>query len=339
MSNRRTLRPKNKEAKVQIKKLVIGVLMVTLLISFFSMGPGVAAEKPVIAYVPKGTAASYWKVVHAGTKAGAGPDYEVVMIGPPHETRVEGQIDIVQDMIRKKVAGILLIATDTEALIGPTKDALAAGIPLITLDSGVNSDDPLTYIATDNVKASSLAAYKLAELMGYQGKALFVNFFAGSATAAQRAEGFLKTIAEFPDIELIGPKYSGQSVEGAMNVVADVLKAHPDLGGIFGAEEKTAVGCARQVELEDLAIPVVGFDANETEQDFLKKGVMDSLVVQQPWVMGFQAAKTLVGIIEGRIDPKELPEYQETPVVVATQQNMNLPAVKKALLQNLGIVE
>jgi len=317
---------------------LLSIVVVGLLVCFTGL-LALGEDKPVIVYIPKGVSASYWAVVHKGCIAGAGPNYEVQMIGPPHETNVEEQIDIVNDMIQKGVAGILLIATDQEALVSSCEAAKEAGVPLITLDSGVNSDAPLTYIATDNIKASSLAAYKLAELVGYMGKVLFVNFYAGSATASLRAEGFLNTIAEFPDIELIGPLYSGQTVEGAMDVVADVLAANPDLAGVFGAEAKTAEGCARQVQLEGADVRVVGFDAPQGLQDLLDEGIVDALVAQQPYGMGFLAAKTLVEVIEGRVDPDELPSFTETSALVVTNQNKELPKVRQTLLSNLGIVE
>jgi len=311
---------------VSILTIVLGICIV---FSGFAY-TATAGEKLLIVYIPKDTNSPYWLIVKSGADAAAEKyGAKVEMLGPSVPTDIATQVNIVNDQITRGVSAILLTAGDAKALAPVTERAKEEGIPLITVDSGVESDAPLSYIATDNINAAKIAAEKLAELIDYKGEVLLMSFVAGSQTASEREKGFIEGIKQFPNIDLVGIQYSLADASRAMTIMENMLTAYPDLAGVFTGEEKTGAGVARQLELSEKAgtVKMVAFDASEQLIQGLQKGTVDALIVQQPYQMGYQGVEFAMKAINGEIFPK----FVETPVMVVTKDNFNDPEVQKVL--------
>ena len=126
-----------------------------------------------IAVIPKGTTHEFWKSVHAGADRAAreAGNVEIYWKGPLHENDAEGQINVVQEFITKKVDGIVLAPLDSQALIAPVQDAQQQGIPTVIFDSGLADESVIvSYVATDNYHGGALAARRLAEVLPAQSK-------------------------------------------------------------------------------------------------------------------------------------------------------------------------
>src|SRR6266550_5320001 len=123
------------------------------------------SKKKVIAVVPKGTSHIFWQSVQAGAIA-AGRDLgvDVLWNGPSQETEYSRQIQIVDSMVARHVDGLAVAATDRIALAAPIERAAKAGILVTVFDSGVDTDNILSFIATNNYEGGQMAARKLAEL-------------------------------------------------------------------------------------------------------------------------------------------------------------------------------
>ena len=136
------------------------------------------SEKPAkvkykLAVIPKGTTHEFWKSVHAGAAQAAkeAGDVEIFWKGPLQENDGEGQINVVQEFITKKVDGIVLAPLDSQALIAPVKDAKERGIPTVIFDSGLGDESVIiSYVATDNYQGGAFAARRLAEVLGVKAK-------------------------------------------------------------------------------------------------------------------------------------------------------------------------
>jgi ribose transport system substrate-binding protein len=134
-------------------------------------GESPASVKYRIAVIPKGTTHEFWKSVHAGAARAAkeAGNVEVLWKGPLHENDAEGQINVVQEFITKRVDGLVLAPLDSQALVAPVKDAQEQGIPTVIFDSGLADESIIvSYVATDNYHGGALAAQRLAEVLGMQ---------------------------------------------------------------------------------------------------------------------------------------------------------------------------
>ncbi len=299
--------------------------------------PGLKTETPAapssglkIAVVPKGTAHVFWKTVQAGAEAaGKESGCEVLWNGPAEETDVAGQISIIEDFITQKVSAIVMAACDADALVPTVQKARKAGIPVITIDSGISTDDALCFVATDNVKGAALGADKLAELIGKKGKVGLIPFLKGAASSDLREKGFKEAIAKYPGIKIARTLYSQSDASVAQRVTEDMLTAVPDLAGIFGANEPAVVGAANVLKSRNLIgkVKLVGFDASDPEIEALKTGVAQALVVQDPFKMGHEGVMMALKAIKG----EKIPTRLDTGVVVVTKENMDTPDIQKLL--------
>src|SRR5262245_2767765 len=136
------------------------------------------SEKPAnvkyrIAVIPKGTTHEFWKSVHAGATQAAkeAGNVEILWKGPLQENDAEGQINVVQEFVTKKVDGLVLAPLDSQALVASVRDAKQQGIPTVIFDSGLSDESIIvSYVATDNYHGGALAARRLAEVMEVQPK-------------------------------------------------------------------------------------------------------------------------------------------------------------------------
>lgn len=308
------------------------VLIIISLICCVLIGCSGETEKAKtkILVSPKGLVHSFWVTVKAGADS-AGKEFgaEVVWKGPTQETDIAGQIAIIEDYINKGIDAIVLAACDAQGLIPVLEKAQQKGIPVITIDSGVDSDIPFSFIATDNILAAEKAAQKLAELIGARGEVACIPFVPGAATSNWREQGFVEEIKKYPDIELLPIRYSQSEVAIGMAVTEDLLTGHPDLKGIFAANEAGTIGVIQALKTKNKIgqVNVVGFDAASNEVNALQAGEIDALIVQDPFKMGYEGVKAAMMSIKGESVPNRI----DTGVYVVTRENLNQPEIQRLL--------
>lgn len=293
-------------------------------------GCGGGNDAVTIAVVPKGTTQSFWLAVRAGAEdAASEAGAEVMWKGPAKETDVAGQKRIVENFINQNVDAIVMAACNEDALIPTVELADRKGIPVVTIDSGVRSSVPVSFVATDNVLGAREAARVLAELIGGRGKVGMIPFVRGAATSNMREQGFREEIAKYKDIELVSVLYSNSDVMQGMRAAEDMLTANPDLAGIFAANEGGAVGAARALDMRRLGgkVKLVAFDASPAEISALEKGTIQALVVQNPYRMGYEGVKAALAALAG----KEVEPRIDTGVTIVTRKNLDAPEVQKLL--------
>ncbi len=297
-----------------------------------SPAPGAAGEQAgkqlEIAVVPKGTAHVFWLSVKAGAeKAAEEFGAKILWNGPADEREIEQQKRIIEDFIERGIDALVFAACDADALITVAQKAKDEGVVVVTIDSGINNDEiPVSFVATDNVEGGRIAARKLAELIGERGKVGLIPFLKGAESSDQREKGFREEIAKYPNIELCSVLYCQSDTETARKVTEDMLTAHPDLAGIFAANEPGGVGAAAAIEQRGLAgkVKLVAFDASKTEVDALERGTIQALIVQNPFKMGYEGVKAAIDTINGKSVQKRI----DTGVTVVTKENLDKPEIQ-----------
>jgi len=322
----------NKGATVTIIRDSIGriAFFALITITVFTYCSKEKSDRLQILVSPKGLTHNFWLTVKAGADSAAKEfDVDVIWKGSAVETDIAGQISIIEDYVNRQVDAIVMAASDTKALIAPIEAADRAGIPVITIDSGLDSDVPLSFIATDNIYGAQKAADVLAELIGEEGDVACFPFIPGAATSIWREEGFIERLKKYPNINLVAVQYCQSDVATAMAITENVLTAHPDLKGIFAANEACAIGAAQALRSRNVQgkVKLVAFDASPHEIESLKEGVIQALIVQRPFTMGYLGVKFAIDAING----KKLEKRIDTGVTVATTQNFNEPDIQKIL--------
>ena len=268
------------------------------------------SKKRTIAVIPKGTAHLFWVTVRQGAEdAGKEAGVDILWNGPAQETDYGRQLEILDSMINRHVDGIVVAATDKKVLNQSLARAKQMGIPVTVFDSGVDSDDYISFVATNNYEAGQLGARKLAALLGGKGKVAVVMNTPGSASTVERERGFTDAIArEFPGIQIVATQFGMSDRAKAMSVTENMLTAHPDLNGLFASAEPMSVGASQALKSRSLGgkVKFVGFDSSEGLIDDMKAGVIDALVVQDPHKIGYEAVKTIIDKLNGKTPSKRL---------------------------------
>ncbi len=294
-----------------------------------------AGKKYKIALVTKMVDSTYWQTVkkNAEKEAQKLGNVEVTHLGPPTEADIDKQVQIIETCISDKYDGIILAACDKDALVEPVKKAKAAGIPVVMIDSGISEDAYDAFLATNNVDAGASCAKLMAELIGDSGDVAIVNFAAGTQTAVDREKGFTDEIKKnHPKIKIVGVQYCDSDPTKAANQATDFISANPNLKGIWGANDQSAVGVAQAVTEKKLGdkIAVVGFDNSDDIKAGLVSGAIKGTAVQMPSVMGSKGVDLVLDLINGKkIDNKNV----DTGVTMVTTKNYKDAAVSAILNQ------
>jgi ribose transport system substrate-binding protein len=292
-----------------------------------------AAQDKTLAWIPKATNSTFWLAVKRGAeKAGEELGYEILYVGVQEQTNIAGQVNLVNDMVVRKVDGILIAATDAKALAPAVEKAIDSGVPVITLDSGVDSDAPYAYIATDNIGAAKMAAETLAKLIDGKGKVGDIGITAGSQTGREREDGLLEGMKAYPDIEVLPVQYCGCDPAKALNIATDMYTGNQDIAGYFGACDGGGTGAGQLVKQKGLKgkVHVVSFDTSPEELQLFKDGYIDALIVQDPFQMGYRGVYAMDKVLKGE---KVEPRVVEIPAQVVTMENVNDPAIQELLNQ------
>jgi ribose transport system substrate-binding protein len=300
--------------------------------------PGAKTLK--IAVIPKGTTHEFWKSVHAGAaKAEAELEgIEITFRGPEKEDDREQQVALVQNLLTGRYDAIVLAPLDDHALVAPVRQAKAAGVPVVIIDSGLEGtagEDFVSFVATDNKRGGRVAGEHMAELLEGKGRVLMLRYQEGSASTRLREEGFVEAIGEHPGIELIDPgRFAGPTRETALQAAENLLAANPEIDAVYCPNESSTFGMLLALRGRGLAgeVRFVGFDSSEGLVEALRNREIDGLVVQSPIRMGYlgvmAAVDHLRGVsVETRID---------TGASLVTGETMDDPEVKELISPDLS---
>jgi ribose transport system substrate-binding protein len=280
--------------------------------------------------VPKSVGLFYWGTVHAGALAAAKALHvNIVWKGTETETDVSGQVNILQDFITKRVNGIAFAATDAHGLVGTAQSATKAGVPVVNIDSGLSPQRP-PLVATNNIAAAAKAADILAKDIGDSGDVALLPFVPSAATSIQRQQGFEQELKKYPGIKLVAVQYDQSDINTALSEMENILTSHPNLKGVFAANEPGVIGVGHALLERGLVgkVKVVGFDNAPDEVSALASGQISALIVQNPYRIGYLGVSEVLD----QIQHKSVPHSVDTGSTVVTKANMNQPAVHALLV-------
>ncbi|MCG6924180.1 MAG: substrate-binding domain-containing protein [Acidobacteria bacterium] len=297
-----------------------------------------------IAVVPKGTNMTFWRTIHAGAVkaqrdlAERGIAVEILWKGPLREDDREQQIQVVEGFTSQKVDGILLAPLDAKALVRPVEEAKRLGIPTVIFDSGLNSEDLVSFVATDNFKGGEMAADEMGRLLDGRGEVLLLRYQEGSASTTAREEGFLAQLGKaWPDVSVVSSdQHAGPTRDTAKRAAENLLNRFgTDLDGVFVVNETSTRGMLLALQDTQLAgkIRFLGFDGTPAYADAVRAGEMDGFVIQDPFGMAALAVETMVDHLQG----KPVPPRVDTGVLVVNAENLDTDEAQRLLHPPLDV--
>jgi ribose transport system substrate-binding protein len=183
--------------------------------------------------------------------------------------------------------------------------------------------------STDNYQGGVLAAQRMGQILGGQGNVLVVRHIAGSHSTAKRVSGFTDTISNnFPGIKIVDSQSGQDTVEAAMQATEEMLARNPDVQGIFACNITTSVGALQALQKQNRTqVKMIAFDPDKTLLDGLRAGQVDSIVLQNPFKMGYEGVKALALHNNGQSSPRLI----DTGVEVVTSENLTDPKIMRLL--------
>jgi ribose transport system substrate-binding protein len=308
----------------------------TLLVLLLAAGLGGCRRETqrVVGVIPKGANHIFWQTVHAGAiKAAQESGFEIEWNAPAIEIDSSRQIGIVESMVNRRLAGIVLAPVDRTALVAVVERAHREGIPVAIFDSGIDTDKRITYVATDNLEGGRIGARRLGELLGGKGKVGIIGFMPGSASTMDREQGFQDEIkAKFPGIEIVGLQFGMADRAKAMAVTENLLTAHPDLAGLFADNESSLMGAVQALKGRGAKhMNLVGFDASEQLIADMRAGWIDSIVLQDPFKMGYESTRAIALRLNGQTPPAHV----DSGVRLARLEDIDRPEFRELLFPDI----
>lgn len=307
---------------------IIGVIIgIVGLVYCLSKG----SRKPnKIVLISKSTQSEYvfWDTVRMGAELAAREEnIELEYTGPIEEKDIAVQMRILEEKIEEGVDVILLAATDSNKLEGLVKGAREEGITIVSVDSAVEGQTHI--VATNNVEASRVLTRHLVNLIGGQGEVIMLNFVQETSTAKEREEGYDLELDRHPGISKLPTIYTEGTTESAYQEAKELLTKYPNLKGIVSGNQYTTEGVCLAVEELGLAgkVKVVGFDSSTVIIEGLEKGIVNAIIVQKPFNMGYIGVKTAIDLFVN----KKVENYIDTGYKLITPDVLYLTENQKLL--------
>jgi ribose transport system substrate-binding protein len=291
-------------------------------------GSATATKSITVAVMPKFVGVSFYTQTDNGAKCAASRMQGVTVdVTGPSALSIPKQISYFNDLITKQVDGIDFAASDAKALQPLAARAMSKGIKVVNFDSGLSPQGKVPLFATNNTNWGKNAADRLAKFLGSAGGSIgLLHFSPGSQTDTQRTGGFISELKKYPNVKIVATGVDNVSAVTGQSVVANMLTAHSDIKAIYAPDEEGTVGAAQAVQHANKVgqVAVFGWDAGPDTIAVLKQGLVNSLVVQNPFRMGYDSLKATVSAIRtGKYTASE-----DTGAVIVTKANLASPKIQ-----------
>ncbi|MFJ8943263.1 substrate-binding domain-containing protein [Streptomyces sp. NPDC102395] len=228
------------------------------------------------------------------------------------------QANQLQNFTSSGVDSIIVNPVDSDAAGPSVRSAGKADIPVIAVDRGVNKATTDALVASDNVAGGELAAKTVAEKLGGNGKIVILQGQAGTSAARERAEGFAKGLKAFPGIQVLAQQPADFDRTKGLDVMSNLLQAHPDVQGVIAANDEMALGAIKALGAKaGTSVQIVGFDGTPDGLKAVEEGTLYASVAQQPSQLGRIAVDNALKALRG----EKVEQTVKVPVKVVTKQN------------------
>lgn len=290
-------------------------------------------HKKNIAFISKTNYGYHWATVKQGANVAAREfNVDIDFAAPDVEEDVDEQINLVNDVIDNKdkvVDAIVLAASDYNKLVRVIEKAYQRNIPVIIIDSQVNTNKISSNIITDNFEAGKSMGNVLLDICGKKANIVIMSFVKGSINAKQREDGLNSVISKYPDIKIVSKEYCYSDTNLAYNIIKKILLKNNNIDAVIALNDIASEGVALAIDELNLEgkVKVIAFGSTTQELNYLEKGVINSLIIENPFSIGYLGVKFAVDAMEN----KKIPNKYLIETKVIDKNNMYLPENQRML--------
>ncbi len=313
-----------------MKKIVALLLLVSLACGFtFANGNKEKAadkgksDKMVIGYATKSSTSPFWITLNKGAEdAARDMGVELIMLGPPKENDVVGQLAVLEDLINQQVDGLMVAACDSVGVAPAIQQANDEGIAVIAIGDEILGAEVDSFLATNNYNAAAVAAEWMAKELGGKGNVVLLNGMIAQGSGKGRYEGFRDTIEKkYPNIKIVFSKDCAWEDEKALAAFEDAMAANDKIDGVFvgwdGAALAAHTALTEAGRIDETII--CGFDCYPQSLKFMKEGTFEANIAQSPYKMGYDGIVAAVKAAKG----EKLEKVVDTGVLLVTPANVD----------------
>jgi len=295
-----------------MKLLISLISAVSILISFSAFSKTI-----LLSTKGPGSGNPFWASVEQGAKdAAAALGVDLVILSPPQESDVMAQVNQLEDQIAKGVDGIAVAPTDPSAVAPILDDAIAAGIPVVYIDTnGIN--EGVTFIGTNNYNGAKLAADYICGKVPSGSDVAILQGMITQTTGQHRAEGSHKGLTEC-GLNIVAELPANWDTAQGMSVMEDIITGNPNIKAVFASNDNMALGAWEALEGAGMTdVVLVGFDANPDAAASVAAGKMSATVAQFSYNMGYMGVENALKLANG----ESIPDNIDTGTVLVTAEN------------------
>lgn len=315
-------------------RLGMRLAICSLSAGFLLLTSGCSRSHPhTVAVFPETTAQELWEAEHAGVASAAlHTNWEIYWNGPGRKDDVARQIELVEAAIKRRDGGIILSPDHALALNTLVRRAVAQGIPTVIMGShlSVPSNPKLAYILNDDEETGRLAADRAGEILHGAGNVALIASEPGIAATVLRTTAFTHTILErYPSIHIVNElqdsRASDQSILGAQQI----LEHYPRLDAVITFDTtatRTTFSALKSLQRNN-EVKIIACDQALDLMYYLRKGEIDSIIVENTFEMGYRA----MNLIDAGQHGKSISSSQLLEPTLVTRRNIDRPDVQRML--------
>jgi len=301
-------------------KLLNSVIILGLIVMFISgcqRGNQTVTSGPTVAFVMKTLNNPFFIDMQRGAKAAADKyGINLLVQAAEREVDVEKQMQIIENLIQRKVAIICVTPSGSKEIIPAIVKANQANIPVIIVDTRVDvaalaesGGKTAGFIGSDNVDGGRIAGHYIIKQLGGAGKVAILEGIPGHETGDARLKGFHEALTNQSGITLVASQTANWERDQGYNVFQNILQSHPGVQALFACNDMMALGAVEAISAMDKTgeIVVVGFDAITDGRQAIAEGRMSASIAQHPYDMGRVALEKAWALLQGQIIPAEIP--------------------------------
>lgn len=229
------------------------------------------------------------------------------------------QANQLQNFVSGSRSAIIVNPVDSDAAGPSVRSANNDDIPVVAVDRGVNKAKTSALVASDNVEGGALGAKALAEKLGGEGTIVILQGQAGTSASRERGAGFAEGLKDYPGIKVVAKQPADFDRTKGLDVMTNLLQAHPDVEGVFAENDEMALGALKALGSKaGKSVQVVGFDGTPDGLKAVEAGTLYASVAQQPRELGRIAVDNALRAAEG----KKTDAMVKVPVKVVTKENV-----------------
>jgi len=285
--------------------------------------------RPTVALVVKTLNNPFFNDMQAGAEQMARElEINLIVQAAEREVDVEQQVQIVENLIQRRVDAILLTPSGSREVVPVISRANRAGIPVLNLDTRVDMDllardnaEIATFIGSDNYEGGYLAGRYVGEALNGRGKVAILEGIPGHETADSRQRGFMAGLSEFPDVQVVTSQTANWERNLGYNVFENMLQSFSDVNAVFAANDLMALGAVEAISSSGRSpndVIVVGFDAHSEAVEAIRRGSMHATVAQNPFEIGRAGVEYAYKVLNG----EEIPDDITIEIRLITRDNL-----------------